>query len=418
MESPQPPTPPNPFATAAAQTQGDVQTAIANWTLANPNQVGPQGTRSNQQIGSITITDAQGHPIEIPQYQVTTTLSPDEQQIFDVNQATRLGLGTLANRQVGSLTDYLDHRFDPTNNLTPIVSSVPTPTLATSFSPGFAIQPGVNMQQAPTSFGDTQGDIAYNVGPQDWSQNVQDVQNALFSRLDPELQRDRAALETSLANQGLNQGDEAYTRAIDAFNRQSNDARTQALLAASQEQSRLANLAFEQGQFNNQAQAQDFAQQAARGQFAQAGIGQNNQANLGAANYGLAAQGQQFGQNLQGAQFGNQALTTQQQLELAAAGLANSANAQEFQQAQALRNQPINEITALMSGGQVSMPNFQPYQAPTIAAPQISSDVYNTANLLNQQYGQQVGQQNAIINGLFGLGSSAIRGAFGRFSGQ
>ena len=32
-------------------------------------------------------------------------------------------------------------------------------------------------------------------------------------------------------------------------------------------------------------------------EFTQAGVGQNNAANLAAANYGLAAQGQQFGQN-------------------------------------------------------------------------------------------------------------------------
>jgi hypothetical protein len=72
------------------------------------------------------------------------------------------------------------------------------------------------------------------------------------------------------------------------------------------------------------------------------------------------------------------------------------------------RNQPINEITALMSGGQVSQPQFMGAQMPTIPTT-------DTAGLINANYDQrfnryQLGQQQSqqMLGGLFGLGSSLI----------
>lgn len=76
----------------------------------------------------------------------------------------------------------------------------------------------------------------------------------------------------------------------------------------------------------------------------------------------------------------------------------------------AARGQPINEITALMSGSQVQNPNFVPAQGATIPTT-------DYAGLVNQNYAQQMGvynQQNAnwqnTMGGLFGLGSAAIIG--------
>lgn len=79
-----------------------------------------------------------------------------------------------------------------------------------------------------------------------------------------------------------------------------------------------------------------------------------------------------------------------------------------FSSAQAQRNQPINEITALLSGSQVSNPNFVNANQPTIP----TTDV---AGLINENYNQKLGQwqqQNAltqnILGGLFGLGGAMI----------
>src|SRR5690606_36321083 len=64
--------------------------------------------------------------------------------------------------------------------------------------------------------------------------------------------------------------------------------------------------------------------------------------------------------------------------------LALSGRAQGFQEAQASRNQPINEITALVSGSQVSQPNFVNANMPTIP----TTDV---AGIINQDYQNQLG---------------------------
>jgi hypothetical protein len=431
---------PDPYRTAAAQTQGDVQSAIANAYMGNANVVGPYGSTTFAQTGTHQIRDAQGNLIDVPTFTQTNTLSPEQQVLYDQQTALGSQLNTMAMDQSGRIGSLLGTPID-TSGITPIASGVDAPNYATSFSPGGPIQQAVDVMAAPTSvdvsrapteFGRTQGNIQYNVGPQDWSADRQRVENAIYSRLEPQLARDRGALEARLANQGLNVGDEAYARSVDEANRAATDARVQAVLAGGQEQSRLFGMDLAQGQFGNQAQAQDYAQQLGRGQFTQAGVGQNNAANLAtgqfaqqgvaqnnaanlaAANYGLAAQGQQFGQNQALAGFGNDALARQYQDALNAAELNNSASAQQLQQQLALRNQPINEISSLMSGGQVQLPQFTQYRAPTLANSTIGANIYQTAGLANQQYQQQMAQQNALMQGLFGLGSSVLRGPLRR----
>jgi hypothetical protein len=65
------------------------------------------------------------------------------------------------------------------------------------------------------------------------------------------------------------------------------------------------------------------------------------------------------------------------------------------------RNQPINEITALMAGGQVQQPNF-------VNTPSSSVAPTDYAGMVNNQYNQQQSQYNSMLGGLFGLGSAGI----------
>lgn len=90
--------------------------------------------------------------------------------------------------------------------------------------------------------------------------------------------------------------------------------------------------------------------------------------------------------------------------------LALTGRGQAVQEALAERNQPINEITALLSGSQVSQPQFV-----NASMPQIPTTDY--AGLVNANYGQQMNQyghkmnaHNQLIGGLFGLGAAGIRG--------
>lgn len=113
----------------------------------------------------------------------------------------------------------------------------------------------------------------------------------------------------------------------------------------------------------------------------------------------------------------------QQQAYLASGGeaRANYGTAQSYwdmmnqlRQAQmgetfALRNQPINEITALMSGAQVNMPQFSPMSRQGINPTSVSDNI-------NNAYNQQVASANATNQGLFGLagaGLGVLGGGFG-----
>jgi hypothetical protein len=56
------------------------------------------------------------------------------------------------------------------------------------------------------------------------------AQDAILRRMQPQLDRSRASAETRLANQGIQQGSEAYRNAQDDIGRQENDAYSQAAL--------------------------------------------------------------------------------------------------------------------------------------------------------------------------------------------
>lgn len=84
--------------------------------------------------------------------------------------------------------------------------------------------------------------------------------------------------------------------------------------------------------------------------------------------------------------------------------LALQGRQQGYQEAVDTRSRPINEITALLSGSQVSQPNFVNANMPTIP----TTDV---AGIINQNYAQQASAaqaKSAGMGGLFsGLGSLA-----------
>lgn len=68
------------------------------------------------------------------------------------------------------------------------------------------------------------------------------------------------------------------------------------------------------------------------------------------------------------------------------------------------RNQSINELTALLSGSQVSQPNY-------VNAPQSNIPTTDVAGLINSNYAQQVAaaeRQQGILGGLMGFGGKLI----------
>ncbi len=291
--TPSAPTPPDPYKTAGAQTGANVNSAIASGVIGNINQVGPQGSTKYDQTDTYTMTGPDGATYQVPRYTQTTTLSPEQQQLY--NQQTALGgkMNNLASGQVDRLGSVLG-------------------------------QP-VNASGLP--------EVA-----NDFSADRNAVEKAMFDRLRPQMDRSRDAEENRLVNQGFQRGTAGYNNEMDALGRQENDQRL-----------------------------------------------------------AITGQGLQEQQGLFGMQQANRSRSLQEML--------------------ALRNQPINEISALMSGGQVSLPQAQQYNAPQIGAAPIGDYMYNTAALQNQQYNTQyqaqAQKQAALYGALGGLGGAGLYGAAG-----
>jgi hypothetical protein len=399
------PPPPDPTAVATAQTGSNIGTAIANQTMANTNQYGPRGSLTYNQVGTTRLTLPNGESYELPQWEQRETLSPNQQVLANQQENLGIGLNDLAGDQITRLAGVLGR---------PVSEDVAgVPRMVSSFAQSGPIQSSVdlqrsvNLQNAPTEFGRTAGNIQYDVpGGTDFSTMGREAQDAILARLRPELDRSQAGLDARLANQGIDLGSEAYRTAQTIEQQRTNDARLAAVREGYALENQLYNQALAGGQFHNAAQQQDYGQQFGRGQFAHAGIGMNNQnalnagnfansAALNAAQFANAAQAQAFGQNQAEAHFNNQAAQ------------------QALQQTLTLRNQPLNEISALMSGGQVSLPQFQGYNPAQVQGTPIGQYIYNTAGIQQQQYQQQQQNQNAMLAGLFGLGSAGLFGLAG-----
>ena len=188
-EQPKPPAAPDYTGAAQATAAGNMaaaqQTAEANQKL---QLMGQYGSMTNQvtPYGQINYTptylDNQGNPIANPaditdpdmlrQWTQTMTLSPEQQAMYNQNQALNQTLGDIATTGVGQVQKSMDNPLD--------------------FSQNQALQtPGQLQQQASNA--------AY--------------QNAA-QYLDPQFKQSNAQLANRLANQGITQGSEAYNNAM------------------------------------------------------------------------------------------------------------------------------------------------------------------------------------------------------------
>lgn len=81
-----------------------------------------------------------------------------------------------------------------------------------------------------------------------------------------------------------------------------------------------------------------------------------------------------------------------------------SGRAQSVNEILTERNQPLNEIAALMSGSAVGQPSFTNTPQTNVAGVDYAGMVRDNYNAQNQQYQAKLQQQNAMMGGLFGLG--------------
>jgi hypothetical protein len=160
--------PPPDYEAAAIQTaEGNLDAARAATAANRVNQVTPYGRLDY----SITGEDPYGNPT----WTATQSLSPVQQQLLDYQNQSSLGLGQLAGKGLGYVSDMLDTPFD--------TSKLPT----TGFNPS------------------------------------QSYQDAYMQRLAPQIQQGREALNVDLANRGIPIGSEAYKRAMASQSQREND---------------------------------------------------------------------------------------------------------------------------------------------------------------------------------------------------
>lgn len=90
-------------------------------------------------------------------------------------------------------------------------------------------------------------------------------------------------------------------------------------------------------------------------------------------------------------------------------GLDQSARQTAVQEILQLRNQPINEISALMGQSQVNVPQFQQYKSGTIQPTSVGDNIWKKHDADMKAYQIQAQNKQAMMGGLFSLGGSLLR---------
>jgi hypothetical protein len=215
MGKQQPQAPATPDYTGAAVAQGVANEATARLTakLGNPNVYSPYGNQ--------TVTFQNDTPT------ITQTLTPQAQETLNAQQKVQTDLANLGSQGVATAQNVLDKPF-----------TFGGPSVQTSLDTS-------GIAKMPVNAGTT-------------------GQEAIMSRLEPSLAKNRVSTETQLINQGLRPGSEAYDNAIKLLGQQENDARTQAALTGinldTSANAQQYNQALQSGQFGNTAQQQALAQ--------------------------------------------------------------------------------------------------------------------------------------------------------------
>lgn len=374
-----PPPPPNPVDTARASTSTNVGTSIANAFLNNTNQITPDGSLRYDVTGNYTWNDPYtGTSVDIPTFTATQQLSPQAQAIQDQSMAAKYNLAGMASAQSARLGEHLGRDIN-------LADAPAAGDVSGIRGVGRAATEFADVGSQLREFGDA-GDITRSYGPaDDFSSDRMRVEEALYGRLNPQLGRERENIEQRLADQGIRYGSPAYAAAMDDYNRQANDLRLGVTQAGGAEQQRMMDMAAQRAGFQNAAQQQDFLQQQARGQF-------TNQ-----------AQSTDFQQAAARGEFENAGLAQQLSQEQTAFNAENMARNQYMNEQYALRNQPINEISALLSGSQISNPNFVNTPNNQIPTTDVAGLINNRFSQDMDIYKQESANNNALMGGLFGM---------------
>lgn len=191
MDSPSAPAAPDPVATANAQTNTNIASAVGSQMINMVNQSTPQGSLDYTKTGNNTYqeTDANGqvHTYTIPQFTATQTYSPQEQALFNLNNQTQQNIAQIGVQQSQNIGNLLNTPLDLSNNAI-------EDQLYSEYSPRVNTQQANqlnSLQSQLSAQGVTQGSAAYNNAMNLNSQANNDQWNQLYlngrSQADQEL---------------------------------------------------------------------------------------------------------------------------------------------------------------------------------------------------------------------------------------
>lgn len=409
LNKPKAPAAPDYAGAATAQGQANIDAARMSARLSNPNIISPYGNQTVTFGGAPTFNQA-GYDAALAAYQqnqgsqnagydeygnynpgysapmptreqfttagdpdiatVTQTLTPAAQAALENQQRVQQGLSNVGIKALGNVSDTMG---------TPFRSNLP------DFQMSLGDQGPVDYGPSADRYGLARGELDLSGVAKMPINAGMTAQQAIMSRLGPQLEAQRASTFQNLRNQGVTEGSEAWNNAIRAQQQGENDLLTQA-----QKEGLSLDMAANQQGYGQQLSSAGLYNQA---------VAQNYGQGLQSSGLYNQAQNQKFNQALQGAQFGNTAVGQQYQRNL-----------NEY-------NQPLNNLTALMSGSQIQNPQFQQYAGQNIAPAPIANATTLAGNFAQNQYGQNVAANNATTQGLFSIAGAGLGAGMGGSGG-
>lgn len=322
------------------------------------------------------------------------------------------------------------------------------------------------MGQLANSYGNM-GKLQENYGPMgnvgaagnfnmDPRGNSQAIQDATYKLLSPQREMERNSEIQRLKNQGLTEDSPAFQRAVQRLDQGDTEAQLRSLLAGQQEYGNQFQRGMGQNQqnfgqrlsaaeFANQRQGQLFGQDMSRQGYTDQQQAQRFGQGMARAGYADQQQAQRFGQGMDRAQFANESQAQRFGQGIDRANLADRQNQQQFGQNEAqqrlamalrgqqwgeqgdqatlntaqraamlgeragMRQQPLNDLQALMQAQNFNAPQF----GQVIGAGNAGGTDYTGAQ--QSAYQAQLAASNAknqaasnTTSGLMGLAGSAL----------
>lgn len=320
-KAPAPPPPPDYAGLANQQAQLSQQAIDKN----RVDQVNPYGTLTWSK------DPATGR------WTQTESLNPDAAATLKAEQQAQLALANTGQGLLGRATGAVSQPFS---------------------LDGKTQIPGLDIPQDPTvglpGYKDVSTEGLQDYGSLDLSQlgampdagfgAVQQVSDAMMSRLRPDLDRGRDAEIQRLKAQGITEGTPAWQRAMEVLGRKDTDASMQSLLAGTQAYGDIFNrgMAVRKQGMNEATTAADFSNDLRGRQLAE---------RMGLADYSNAIRSALLGENI--GKY-NRSLQASELMR----GTARDDRTRQIEEELMMRQMPLNEFNAFMSGAQIQNPRF------------------------------------------------------------